>query len=134
MWRVHSPATMPYTISSEDARSIARPIRDTLMSYPQLTVIASELDRPDDTGSFNCELSVGRRARAIELIELDFTQAHAFGQQVRRSGVSDAGLLSAFLTTCLSAQKPQQVRVFLQMLALTLIAFDRPNPRTPKSE
>src|SRR6202030_2843245 len=56
-------ATMPYTISFEEAGSIAPQIRDILMSYPQVTVVGSELGRPDDgtdpTGFFNCEFYVG---------------------------------------------------------------------------
>ncbi len=56
-------ATMPYTISFEEASRIAPQIRAILMSYPQVTVVASELGRPDDgtdpTGFFNCEFYVG---------------------------------------------------------------------------
>jgi len=56
-------ATMPYTISFEEASKIAPQIRSILMSYPQVTVVASELGRPDDgtdpTGFFNCEFYVG---------------------------------------------------------------------------
>ncbi len=56
-------ATMPYTISFEEASKIAPQIRGILMSYPQVTVVASELGRPDDgtdpTGFFNCEFYVG---------------------------------------------------------------------------
>jgi cobalt-zinc-cadmium resistance protein CzcA len=56
-------ATMPYTISFDEASKIAPQIRDILMSYPQVTVVASELGRPDDgtdpTGFFNCEFYVG---------------------------------------------------------------------------
>ena len=56
-------ATMPYTISFEEASRIAPQIRDILKSYPQVTVVASELGRPDDgtdsTGFFNCEFYVG---------------------------------------------------------------------------
>src|SRR5579864_7632852 len=52
-------ATMPYTISFEEASRIAPQIRAILMSYPQVTVVGSELGRPDDgtdpTGFFNCE-------------------------------------------------------------------------------
>src|SRR6185437_16196931 len=52
-------ATMPYTISFEEASKIAPQIRAILMSYPQVTVVGSELGRPDDgtdaTGFFNCE-------------------------------------------------------------------------------
>src|SRR5215469_3919919 len=56
-------ATMPYTISFEAASKIAPQIRHILMSYPQVTVVASELGRPDDgtdpTGFFNAEFYVG---------------------------------------------------------------------------
>jgi len=56
-------ATMPYTISFEEASKIAPQLRAILMSYPQVTVVASELGRPDDgtdpTGFFNCEFYVG---------------------------------------------------------------------------
>jgi len=56
-------ATMPYTISFEEASAFAPKIRDILMTYPQATIIASELARPDDgtdpTGFFNCEFYMG---------------------------------------------------------------------------
>ncbi len=56
-------ATMPYTISFEEAGKIAPQIRAILMSYPQVTDIASELGRPDDgtdpTGFYNVEFYVG---------------------------------------------------------------------------
>ncbi len=56
-------ATLPYTISFEEASKFAPKIRKTLMSYPQVTVVGSELGRPDDgtdpTGFFNCEFYVG---------------------------------------------------------------------------
>ncbi|HZU41671.1 MAG TPA: CusA/CzcA family heavy metal efflux RND transporter [Terriglobales bacterium] len=56
-------ATMPYTISFEEASKIAPQIRNILISYPQVTVVGSELGRPDDgtdpTGFFNCEFYVG---------------------------------------------------------------------------
>src|SRR5450432_2371688 len=56
-------ATMPYTISFEEASKVAPQVRDILMSYPQVTVVGSELGRPDDgtdpTGFFNCEFYVG---------------------------------------------------------------------------
>ena len=56
-------ATMPYTISFEEASKISPQVRAILMSYPQITVVASELGRPDDgtdpTGFFNCEFYVG---------------------------------------------------------------------------
>ena len=56
-------ATMPYTISFEEASKISPQIRQILMSYPQVTVVGSELGRPDDgtdpTGFFNVEFYVG---------------------------------------------------------------------------
>jgi cobalt-zinc-cadmium resistance protein CzcA len=56
-------ATMPYTIGFEDAAKFAPQIRNILIQYPQVTVVASELGRPDDgtdpTGFFNCEFYVG---------------------------------------------------------------------------
>ena len=58
-------ATMPYTISFEEADKFAPRIRDILKAYPQVTVVGSELGRPDDgtdpTGFFNCEFYVGLR-------------------------------------------------------------------------
>ncbi len=58
-------ATMPYTISFEEASKLAPEIRTILMAYPQVTEVASELGRPDDgtdpTGFFNCEFYVGLR-------------------------------------------------------------------------
>lgn len=56
-------ATMPYTISFEEASEITPQIRDILISYPQVTMVGSELGRPDDgtdpTGFFNVEFYVG---------------------------------------------------------------------------
>jgi cobalt-zinc-cadmium resistance protein CzcA len=56
-------ATMPYTISYEEASKLAPQIRAMLMKYPQVTEVGSELGRPDDgtnpTGFFNCEFYVG---------------------------------------------------------------------------
>ena len=58
-------ATMPYTISFEEADKFAPKIRDILKTYPQVTLVGSELGRPDDgtdpTGFFNCEFYVGLR-------------------------------------------------------------------------
>jgi heavy metal efflux system protein len=59
-------ATMPYTISYEEAAKLAPQIRDILGNYPQVTEVGSELGRPDDgtdpTGFFNCEFYVGLKA------------------------------------------------------------------------
>jgi cobalt-zinc-cadmium resistance protein CzcA len=56
-------ATMPSTISFEAASQIAPQVRAVLRSFPQVTVVTSELGRPDDgtdpTGFFNCEFFVG---------------------------------------------------------------------------
>ena len=56
-------ATMPYTISFDEAAKIAPRVRDILHSFPEVTTVASELGRPDDgtdpTGFFNVEFYVG---------------------------------------------------------------------------
>ncbi len=56
-------ATMPYTISFEEAAKFAPKVRSLLIQYPMVTTTASELGRPDDgtdpTGFFNCEFYVG---------------------------------------------------------------------------
>ena len=56
-------ATMPYTISFEEAGKFAPKVRDLISQYPMVTVVGSELGRPDDgtdpTGFFNCEFYVG---------------------------------------------------------------------------
>jgi cobalt-zinc-cadmium resistance protein CzcA len=56
-------ATMPYTISFDEAKKIAPEVRAILANFPEVTTVASELGRPDDgtdpTGFFNCEFYVG---------------------------------------------------------------------------
>jgi heavy metal efflux system protein len=56
-------ATMPYTISFEEASKFSPQVRRILMSYPMVTQVGSELARPDDgtdpTGFFNDEFYVG---------------------------------------------------------------------------
>ena len=56
-------ATMPYTISFDEASKVAPKIREILSSFPEVTTVASELGRPDDgtdpTGFFNVEFFVG---------------------------------------------------------------------------
>src|SRR5581483_9402013 len=56
-------ATMPSTISFEAASQLSPQIRSILRSFPQVTVVANELGRPDDgtdpTGFFNNEFFVG---------------------------------------------------------------------------
>jgi cobalt-zinc-cadmium resistance protein CzcA len=56
-------ATMPYTISFDEASKIAPRVREVLHSFPEVTTVASELGRPDDgtdsTGFFNVEFYVG---------------------------------------------------------------------------
>ncbi len=58
-------ATMPYTISFEESSAFAPKIMAILKTYPQVTVVGSELGRPDDgtdaTGFFNDEFYVGLR-------------------------------------------------------------------------
>ncbi|HEY6944105.1 MAG TPA: CusA/CzcA family heavy metal efflux RND transporter [Candidatus Acidoferrum sp.] len=56
-------ATLPYTIGLEEAAKFAPKVRSLLSEYPMVTVVGSELGRPDDgtdpTGFFNCEFYVG---------------------------------------------------------------------------
>jgi cobalt-zinc-cadmium resistance protein CzcA len=56
-------ATMPYTISLDEAAKITPKIRTILRSFPDVTTVTSELGRPDDgtdaTGFFNAEFYVG---------------------------------------------------------------------------
>ena len=56
-------ATMPYTISFDEAAKVAPRVREVLHSFPEVTTVASELGRPDDgtdsTGFFNVEFYVG---------------------------------------------------------------------------
>ena len=58
-------ATMPYTISYEEAAKFSPQVRHILMSYSMVTDVGSELGRPDDgtdpTGFFNDEFYVGLR-------------------------------------------------------------------------
>jgi cobalt-zinc-cadmium resistance protein CzcA len=56
-------ATMPYTISFDESAKIVPRVRELLHSFPEVTIVASELGRPDDgtdpTGFFNAEFFVG---------------------------------------------------------------------------
>ena len=56
-------ATMPYTISYEEAAKLSPQVRNLLLQYPMVTDVGSELGRPDDgtdaTGFFNDEFYVG---------------------------------------------------------------------------
>ena len=61
-------ATMPYTISFDEAAKISPQIRKILSSFPEVTTVTSELGRPDDgtdsTGFFNDEFFVGLKPYA----------------------------------------------------------------------
>jgi cobalt-zinc-cadmium resistance protein CzcA len=56
-------ATMPYTISFEEASKLGPQVRGLLLEFPQVTTVANELGRPDDgtdpIGFFNDEYFVG---------------------------------------------------------------------------
>ena len=58
-------ATMPYTISFEEASKLGPQVRNILLDFPQVTTVANELGRPDDgtdpIGFFNDEYFVGLR-------------------------------------------------------------------------
>jgi cobalt-zinc-cadmium resistance protein CzcA len=59
---------MPYTISFDESAKIAPKVRDILRSFPEVTIVSSELGRPDDgtdaTGFFNVEFNVGLKPYA----------------------------------------------------------------------
>jgi heavy metal efflux system protein len=61
-------ATLPYTISFDESAKVTPKIRDILRSFPEVTLVASELGRPDDgtdpTGFFNVEFYVGLKPYA----------------------------------------------------------------------
>ncbi|MGN6740228.1 efflux RND transporter permease subunit [Dyella sp.] len=61
-------ATMPYTISFDEAAKITPQIRAILHSFPEVTTVTNELGRPDDgtdpTGFFNAEFYVGLKPYA----------------------------------------------------------------------
>jgi cobalt-zinc-cadmium resistance protein CzcA len=56
-------ATMPYTVSFDEASKLSPQVRNLLLNYPMVTDVGSELGRPDDgtdpTGFFNDEFYVG---------------------------------------------------------------------------
>jgi heavy metal efflux system protein len=58
-------ATMPYTISFDEASKLGPQVRNILLGFPQVTTVTNELGRPDDgtdpIGFFNDEYFVGLR-------------------------------------------------------------------------
>ncbi|HEX7421457.1 MAG TPA: efflux RND transporter permease subunit, partial [Thermoanaerobaculia bacterium] len=84
-------ATMPSTISFDEASKISPKIRAMLRTFPEVTVVANELGRPDDgtdpTGFFNNEFFIGLKPysdwngkyrRKDELIEAIKEKLNAF--------------------------------------------------------
>jgi heavy metal efflux system protein len=61
-------ATMPYTISFDEASKLGPQVRSILLGFPQITTVANELGRPDDgtdpIGFFNDEYFVGLKPYA----------------------------------------------------------------------
>jgi cobalt-zinc-cadmium resistance protein CzcA len=59
-------ATMPYTISFDEASKLGPQVREMLLGFPQVTTVANELGRPDDgtdpIGFFNDEYFVGLKS------------------------------------------------------------------------
>src|SRR5579859_2407264 len=90
-------ATMPYTISFEEASKIAPQIRDILMSYPQVTVVGSELGRPDDgtdpTGFFNCEFYVGLKPYKDKAWHGDVSDKKALIESINRKLTAFPGII-----------------------------------------
>jgi cobalt-zinc-cadmium resistance protein CzcA len=67
-------ATMPYTSPSTTSEQASRPrCAISLMKYPMVTDVGSELGRPDDgtdpTGFFNDEFYVGLKPYSDRLLE-----------------------------------------------------------------
>jgi cobalt-zinc-cadmium resistance protein CzcA len=66
-------ATMPYTISFEEASKLSPQVRNLLLKYPMVTDVGSELGRPDDgtdpTGFFNDEFYVGLKPYGDSVLE-----------------------------------------------------------------
>src|ERR1700678_3146549 len=112
-------ATMPYTISYEEAAKVAPQIREILGKYPQVIDVGSELGRPDDgtdpTGFFNCEFYVGLQPykdsiwksgsihNKAELIEDLQRQLTAFPGIIFNSTQPDADAVDEALTGLKSA-------------------------------
>src|SRR5579862_4445305 len=90
-------ATMPYTISFEEASKIAPQIRDILMSYPQVTVVGSELGRPDDgtdpTGFFNCEFYVGLKSYKDKSWHGDISEKKELIESINKKLVAFPGII-----------------------------------------
>jgi cobalt-zinc-cadmium resistance protein CzcA len=61
-------ATMPSTISLDEAAKLTPKLRDILRAFPEVTTVTSELGRPDDgtdpTGFFNAEFYLGLKPYA----------------------------------------------------------------------
>jgi cobalt-zinc-cadmium resistance protein CzcA len=93
-------ATMPYTISFDEASKIAPQIRDILMAYPQSTEIGSELGRPDDgtdpTGFFNCEFYVGLKPYKDKAWSGDMRTKEELTDSIRRRLESYPGIIFNF--------------------------------------
>ncbi len=90
-------ATMPYTISFEEASKISPQIRAVLMSYPQITVVTSELGRPDDgtdhTGFFNCEFYVGLKPYKDKSWEGDTPTKDALIESINKKLTAFPGII-----------------------------------------
>src|SRR5690348_10414141 len=90
-------ATMPYTISFEEAGGIAPQVRNILMSYPQVAVVGSELGRPDDgtdpTGFFNCEFYVGLKPYRDKAWHGDVSDKKALIESINKKLTAFPGII-----------------------------------------
>ena len=71
-------ATMPYTISFEEASKLGPQIRNILLSFPQVTTVANELGRPDDGHRSHrlFQRRVFRRPEAVRRSGLERIDSH----------------------------------------------------------
>ncbi len=90
-------ATMPYTISFEEASRITPEVRNILISFPQVTEVGSELGRPDDgtdpTGFFNAEFYVGLKPYDDKVWKGDITTKAKLIEEINKRLITYPGII-----------------------------------------
>jgi heavy metal efflux system protein len=90
-------ATMPYTISFEEASRITPEIRNILISFPQVTEVGSELGRPDDgtdpTGFFNAEFYVGLKPYSDKVWKGDINTKAKLTEEINKRLIAYPGII-----------------------------------------